>query len=115
MSKAKAPLSGPLGDDLAKVMESEGNLGDVVVTDIVELPWPPRRLLGSDVPTARAGVAAATMHDYVRHAYGSPVGLEVQSAMIDAVSDLMHLADALGLDWSYVTEMAGENHADEVE
>jgi hypothetical protein len=114
MGKAVAPLSGPLGEEMAQVMGSEGSLADVVVSDVLELPWPPRRVLGADVSTARAGVAIRTLHDHLRQSHGIGIGLETGSAIIDLVSDLRHLADALGMDWSYVTEMADENHDAEV-
>jgi hypothetical protein len=108
MSTATAPITDPeLLDYLAN-----GGLGDMVVSQVADLDWPARPDSDGDVPTARAGVAARTLLAYTEIAQGTAT-LESQSAVIDLVSDLMHLADALGMDWDYILDSAEENQRDE--
>lgn len=99
MSMAEAPLD----DELREVLADEETLADVVVSDIAALPWPAVGSAGGNLATQRAGLAARVLAE---HGTGA---LEVQSAVIDLVSDLLHLGDALVLDMDYVLEMAYAN------
>jgi hypothetical protein len=106
MAIAMAPLAGSeLGEELAQVKAAEGTLADVVVDDIAALPWPTGD--EGNLPTRRAGIAVRTLL-----AHGM-AGTEIQSAVIDLMSDLLHLVDALGLDGHYIEDGAYENYRNE--
>ncbi len=108
MAIAMAPLTGSeLAEELAEVKATQGTLADVVVDDIAKLPWPEIGSSLGNLPTQRAGQAVRTLL-----AHGA-AGLEVQSAVIDLMSDLLHLVDALGLDGAYIEDGAYENYRNE--
>ena len=63
---------------------------------------------------ARAGSAWAAYATYVGKQYGSPDAEPVEQGMSDLLGDLMHLCDALEIDFSELTAKAARMYQEEV-